>query len=204
LSLSKRSFSQAKNDNSDKNFINLSSIGVIYPLKGQINFLMALDRLLQKGYQNWKANIVGDSIRGIGAPYKSDMISFVKYHNLNEKVHFLGWQNDIDAVFKKTDILVFTSVEFDGFPTVLLEAWQRGIPIVASNIGGVGEIIMEGDNGWLYPPGDVAALTNILIEILEKKRSLSFATPFSFTVERQSEKLYKEYQNILYPFSNPI
>lgn len=55
-------------------------------------------------------------------------------------------------IFDEIDILVHASTEFDSFPTVLLEAARAGIPAIAATVGGAGEIVLDGETGFLFDP----------------------------------------------------
>jgi len=61
-----------------------------------------------------------------------------------------------DTIFSEIDVLVHASLEFDPFPTVLIEAARAGIPVVASARGGAGEIVIHADTGFLFRPDDPA------------------------------------------------
>lgn len=68
---------------------------------------------------------------------------------------------------------LFPSVWYEHCPMVLLEALAVGLPIVASSIGSIGEIIEHGREGWLYPPGDYLALAKILAQVFDPGFDLS-------------------------------
>ena len=57
-----------------------------------------------------------------------------------------------ERIFSEVDILVHCSTAFDPFPTVLIEAAQAGVPVVASSLGGAGEIVVHGETGFLFDP----------------------------------------------------
>jgi glycosyltransferase involved in cell wall biosynthesis len=80
-------------------------------------------------------------------------------------VHFLGFRKDIEDILEAADIFVLPS-EWEGLPLALLEAGAKRLPAVASNVGGVPEIIKNGETGFLVEPGDVMKLANRLTQLL--------------------------------------
>jgi len=76
------------------------------------------------------------------------------------RVRFLGWitgAETLAALYNSAECLVLPS-RSEGFPTVVGEAMACGTPVLASSVGGVGELVVDGWTGWLFPPGDDAAL----------------------------------------------
>jgi glycosyltransferase involved in cell wall biosynthesis len=88
---------------------------------------------------------------------EAEIRSAVKAWGVAERVRFLGVRRDIPALLNAADGFVLSSY-LEGLPMVLLEATSVGIPIVATNVGGNAEVVEEGVNGFLAPPGDDAAL----------------------------------------------
>lgn len=74
-----------------------------------------------------------------------------------DRVRFLGRRSDIDRLLNAADFFVLPS-DIEGLPLSILEAMAHGLAIVASDVGGIPEIIQQGINGLLVPPGDDAAL----------------------------------------------
>ena len=88
---------------------------------------------------------------------------------LGEHVEFLGWVQDITRLaqlYANADALVLASVR-EGFPTVVGEALACGTPVIATDVGGISEVVSDGINGRLVTAGDDAALTAALKEVLE-------------------------------------
>jgi glycosyltransferase involved in cell wall biosynthesis len=83
-----------------------------------------------------------------------------------EAVHFLGRSADPLSLLRGAQIFVHPSWA-ESFPYVVLEAMSLGLPIVASDVGGVGEAMSAGESGMLVAPGDPRALARALIELLE-------------------------------------
>ncbi len=83
-----------------------------------------------------------------------------------ERVHFLGWRDDVADILPAFDVFVLTS-RWEGEPIVLLEAMAAGVPCVATSIPGTREIIKTSGTGVLVPPGDSAALAAAVRQLLE-------------------------------------
>ena len=79
------------------------------------------------------------------------------------RVHWAGYRTDVNELLAGGDLFVHPSLE-DAFPTVLLEAMAAGLPVVASRVGGIPEIVIEDVTGLLVPPGDAKALAAAIQE----------------------------------------
>jgi len=114
---------------------------------------------------------------------------------LSERVHFAGFRRGILPYLAGADLVVNPSLS-EGFPNVLLEALSVGTPVVATNVGGVSEIIKEDLTGWLVPPAEPLVLAEAIRKALgslpdaklmaERGRRL---VSESFTFELQAQKL---------------
>jgi glycosyltransferase involved in cell wall biosynthesis len=78
-----------------------------------------------------------------------------------DRVRWAGYRTDVNEILAGCDVFVHPSLD-DAFPTVLLEAMAAGLPVVASHVGGIPEIVVDGVTGKLVPPGDAAALAEAL------------------------------------------
>lgn len=85
---------------------------------------------------------------------------------MQRSVHFKGRQEDVGAVLTDTDIFVLPTLS-EGMSNVLLEAMSCGLPVVATSVGGNCDLIRHRQNGILVPPGDVPALSEALMEMLD-------------------------------------
>jgi glycosyltransferase involved in cell wall biosynthesis len=117
-----------------------------------------------------------------------------------DRVEFRGHRDDIAAELAPIDVLVHASITPEPFGQVVLEGMSAGLPVVASRAGGPEEIISDGVNGLLYPPGDVIALAQILVR-LEREPKLrarlveaSTARLADFSAESIAEKLMDAYR----------
>jgi glycosyltransferase involved in cell wall biosynthesis len=135
----------------------VSIVARLVPLKRHIDLLHAL-KAMPGEYSNTHLLIVGDG------PERPSLETATKTLELNERVHFLGLRNDTENILKAVDIAVLCS-DHEGLPLSLLESMAAGLPIVASNVGGVPEII-GAENGILIPARDVEALRLALQTLL--------------------------------------
>ena len=92
---------------------------------------------------------------------------------LEGHVKFLGWIDDLPSLLSRWDIFVMPSLE-EGFPIAALDAMAAGLPVVATAVGGVPELIEDGKTGWLVPPRDAEALASRL-RLLSATRSCARA-----------------------------
>lgn len=89
-------------------------------------------------------------------------------HGLAGTVQLAGERHDIPAILAGADVFVLSS-RSEGLPVSVLEAMAAGLPVVASDVGGVPELVIDGETGLLIPPGDVPALTRALAWLLEDR-----------------------------------
>jgi glycosyltransferase involved in cell wall biosynthesis len=90
-------------------------------------------------------------IAGSG-PLKEHLMALSKNLGLEERVEFCGYQKDMVAFLRQVDIFVLSS-HYEGFGLVLVEAMAAGIPVVATDVGGVAEVVVDGQTGLVVPPG---------------------------------------------------
>lgn len=83
----------------------------------------------------------------------------------NERVAFLGIRDDIPEILADHDIMLVPSVWKEAFGYVLIEAMAVGCPVIASSVGGIPEVISDGEEGVLVPPGDVGALSEAILRL---------------------------------------
>jgi len=113
-------------------------------------------------------------------------------HRANVTLH--GW-TDRAGSMDDIDVLLHASVEFDSYPTVLLEAGRAGIPAVASDIGGAREIVAHGITGFLFPPGDSSGLTHLrrLAADPDLRRTMGAAAKRRFDAEFGVQRMVDAY-----------
>lgn len=145
---------------------------------------------------NMELNLVGSGY------LEEEIIDYIKKNKLSKKIilhGYVSWGNNLFNILKKNHLLVLPSYS-EGFPLVLIEAMANGIPVLASQIGGIPEIVIDNFNGRLFKAGDINQIKNCLLEIEqnESKRLImaeeALKTAKLNTIEIQLEKLKKEFK----------
>ena len=110
---------------------------------------------------------------------------------LDGRIHFAGWRYrlaDIPEVMAALDVLLHTPVRPEPFGLVLVEAMATGRPVVASDAGGIGEVVLDGVTGELVPPGDSQAAAGAVLRILADP---SCAAAFGAAGRRRAESEFE-------------
>lgn len=94
-------------------------------------------------------------------PQRGDLERWIVELGLTESVHLLGNRDDVAALLAECDVFVLSSIA-EGMPVTLMEAMAAGLPVVATDVGGVASVVENGVTGTLVPAGDPPALANAL------------------------------------------
>jgi glycosyltransferase involved in cell wall biosynthesis len=152
---------------------NNNKVLIIHPafityLKGQHLALKAVDLLVKRGVRNFEIWFFGEPRSKQDHKYFKKLKQFVRSKNLEKQVSFKGFSANIIDEMLKADIVVSTSVEDDSFPTILLEASMAGKPAVTTDAGGSGEIVKNGETGFVVKK-DKRELASALCELIQNK-----------------------------------
>ena len=172
-------------------------VGRLVHQKG-IRFLLEAISILQNKYKKYiKAAVVG------GGPLEKELKKMCEELKINDSVEFLGIRRDIDQLMKSSKLFVLPSC-WEGFGIVLIEAMKNRLPIVATNIGGIPEIITDGNEGILIPKANSEILAESINKVLEdeKLRSKLIQNAYrkvqkKYSIERYTISLLNLYFNIL-------
>jgi glycosyltransferase involved in cell wall biosynthesis len=140
----------------------LVCVGTLHEVKGQRHLVEAC-RLLAGSGVDVRCHFVG------GGPDEDDLRRQVAAAGLGERAHFEGGRtmDEVAALLQRADVLVAPSVptaggKREGIPVVLMEGMSSGLPVVASDLSGIPELVEDGRTGLLVPPGDPVALAAAL------------------------------------------
>ncbi len=176
-------------------------IGMIAALKPQKNpqDFVKLAVIMMKKRKNLEFLLVGDGV------LKNRLNKMVEEYNIKENFKILGWREDAYDLMKSFDVLVLTSL-FEGQPHVIIEAMSLGIPIVATRVDGIKDIIINGSNGFLFPPKKLYQMARCIEKILdndELKKVLSSNARNYFREEKKMDymlnlgKIESIYQEVI-------
>lgn len=121
----------------------------------------------------------------------------------NCEIDFLGLRNDIAHLLESASIFVLSS-HYEALPLSIIEAMSKGLPIIASDVGGVNELVSDGINGYLFPAGDFEMLSvrlNALAQDVELRRRMGEESirryKYEFSSVRMMNQTYLIYQKVL-------
>jgi len=99
---------------------------------------------------------------------KEELVAYAEKTGIRDKVIFTGYREDLLSVYKTFDIFLMTSIT-EGLPNTMLEALSMGLPVVSTNVGGVKELMADGETGFLCKSRDVVCLVDNTIKIIKSK-----------------------------------
>ncbi|MBU3760135.1 MAG: glycosyltransferase [Candidatus Omnitrophica bacterium] len=144
----------------------IGTAGRFVPEKRHDIFLEVIERLRVQGYPV-KALVAGDG------PLKEKVMEQARRLGLSEVLKLTGFRKDMPAVYPAMDVFVLTS-DREGFPITVLEAMASGLPVVSSNVGGIHECVIPGENGDLVQPGNADGFVHAISSIYRKRGQLSW------------------------------
>ncbi|MDD5079315.1 MAG: GT4 family glycosyltransferase PelF [Candidatus Omnitrophica bacterium] len=142
-------------------------IGRLTPIKGHLPFIKAMSRVAREN-ERFKIWIVGDAPASKAA-YKEQIRVLVKRLGLWHCTEFLGTQKNIPEILSHLDLLVLATTTQEAFGRVIIEAQAAGVPVVATAVGGVVDIIENGKTGLIVPPADPQAMSEAILKIMQNK-----------------------------------
>jgi glycosyltransferase involved in cell wall biosynthesis len=140
-------------------------IGRMTRIKGHMDFLKAMAEVI-KIVPDIRILIVGDA-----APkdirYKKDVLEMIKCLGLESYTDLMGNRYNIPEIISGLDLLVLASTAPEAFGRVIIEAQSCKVPVVATRVGGVQDIIEDEKNGLLVSPGDIQSMSQAVLRILQ-------------------------------------
>jgi len=147
---------QTEQLNQNKSPVNILMVARFDVPKRQLNLIRACEKL---GDIPWHLSFVGDGTK------LEEAQRYVGKRNLHDRVLFYGGMDFIEIPLSKSNVFVLLS-DYEGLPLSILEAMQVGLPIIATDVGGVKEAVIDSDNGFLIPKGSEVLLRQRLTQLL--------------------------------------
>ena len=137
----------------------IGTVGRLAVVKRQDRILTALSELTAR-YPNSHVILVGDG------PERSRLEELAIALGIANRVHFTGYQSHPASFLRAMDVFALTS-QSEGLPISLLEAWAARLPVVCTSVGGIPDVIVDGENGFLVPESDKRSLIEALVKCLD-------------------------------------
>jgi glycosyltransferase involved in cell wall biosynthesis len=136
-------------------------LGRMTEIKRVDDLVRAFGRVRNRGLDAHLA-LVGDG------PLRPSLRTLAARLGLEDVCHFLGYRDDVGPLYKAFDVVALTSAN-EGTPVTLIEALAAGLPAVATDVGGVRDVVDDNRSGFLVPMGDVPAIADALIRLVESE-----------------------------------
>jgi glycosyltransferase involved in cell wall biosynthesis len=137
-----------------KDMFTLVSVAAFHPWKNQRLLLDAFYDVYRNDHA-LRLIFAGDG------PEREAVFAAAQQYGIAQAVTFLGNVNDVPAVLQKGDAFVLCS-QYEGLPMSVLEAYAGGLPVISTDVGGVGDVLFDGKNGLLVQPSDRVALAGAI------------------------------------------
>ena len=143
----------------------VGTAALINPRKGLEYFIDAAAVVLNDR-PDIQFTIAGETAREDDKTYRKSLEMRIQEHGIEESVEFLGWVEDMPEYLHTLDVFVLPSLN-EGIPGAVREALAMGIPAVASDVGGIPDVVIDGETGLLVEPGDAEAISEAVSYLLD-------------------------------------
>ena len=172
----------------------VSSVGRVTQLKDYETFIKAI-LLVKKEIPNIVGLIVG-GVRSDKEDYLNSLKSLIKQLDLEDNIIFTGSQSQIEQIYALSDLVISSSKKPESFGRAVAEAICMNKPVIATNHGGVKDIIIENVNGFFFEVGDDKELANNILKAKSLKFDGYFYISNNFSLENMVNKTLEVYRNL--------
>ncbi len=166
------------------------------PQKAPLDFIR-LAAELKTALPGVKFVLAGDGI------LRGAITALVREAGLEKDIVLTGWRRDVGSVLSALDVFVLTSL-WEGLPVAVLESMAAGVAVVATDTGGIRDVIVQGDTGYLVPTGDIRGMRDRVLELLGNpelrmtvsRRAAEFIAGSEFTSGHAVRKIEALYSNM--------
>lgn len=174
----------------------ITNVGILRKVKGHEVTLRAV-KIVAESFPDVKFLIVGDG------PYRKKLEEMVNTLGIKQYVVFTGFVQNIPEVYSFTDVAILSSWS-EGLPQSILQAMASGVPVVATRVGGVPEVVQNEKTGILVEPGDYEGLAEGIIRILKNPELATVLVKNArelvqrdYSVEHMLDKIENLYKKLL-------
>lgn len=178
-------------------------VALLRPRKG-VEILISAAEMVLRRCPNAYFLIVGSDDISEDPQYGSNLRRMVDNLNLSSRFVFTGFRNDIPNILNRCDLMVLPSLFGEGLPMVILEAIACGVPIIATKVEGIPEIIEDGINGFIVEAGVVNELSKQIVKLMQEpqlrekfKKNAYEKIELEMNSELQAQKVLEVYREIL-------
>jgi len=162
----------------DNAVLNIGIVGRLVPIKNHHLFLEAAAKIIADNTQmQLRFKIIGDG------ELKKKLEEYCRKLNINEKVDFLGWQKDLVSIYSNLDVVALTSIN-EGTPVSLIEAMASGRVVVATDVGGVRDLLGGETDTKIKPNANFRVLERGII--VKPQDAFSFAAALSYILQNNA------------------
>lgn len=138
-------------------------VGQLNAKKGVLDFIESAEVVIRQDGR-CRFLVIGKAVWD-GNQLRHKMSEFIRRQGLEGYIRFLGWQSEMEAIYKAIDIVVVPSQHEDPAPNVNIEAMAGGVPIVATRVGGTPELVEDSTTGFLVERGHVGKLGDRILQL---------------------------------------
>ncbi|MGB8658693.1 MAG: glycosyltransferase [Candidatus Zixiibacteriota bacterium] len=174
----------------------IGTAGRLVPVKG-LDYLLKATTIMLRKFPDLKVLIIGE-----GADRKN-LERLASELGVETKVTFAGQREDVYDLISAMDLFILPSLS-EGIPMALLETLALGVPVVASNVGGITEVLVHGQTGFLVPARDETALADACLYLLKQRETAHLLADRGrklvqgkFSAERMAQKVTHLYSSLI-------
>jgi len=153
----------------EKSFITdtftIGTAASLTPRKGLEYLIDALPMIIEE-CEDVQLTIAGKAPDGHEA-YENELREMVDQYGIGSHVEFLGWVEDMPAYLNSLDVFVLPSLN-EGIPGAVREALAMEVPVIATDVGGTSDVVIDEETGYLIPPGDAQEITDSVLRLYKK------------------------------------
>lgn len=170
----------------------IGTIGRLWPQKNHRLFLDVAKEIIKTEKRAVEFLLVGDG------PLRDELQTYCRSLGIEQQVRFTGERADIPGLLQSMDIFVMTSL-YEGMSNTIMEAMLSGLPVVATDVGGNSELVVNNETGYLVPLKDTGAMAAAVLNLIhdgEKREKMGESGRKRIVSEFGTEKMVKETEKI--------